>query len=64
MPVPQGTQIDPNELAAVKIAIREATKDFTYDGINVGSYIPDDEIGQVATAALVASANFRSNPAI
>lgn len=64
MPAPQGTSIDPNELAAVEIAIRTSTKDFTYDGINVGSYITDAEITQVATAALVASMNYRAAPSI
>ncbi len=64
MPDIQGTSIDPEELAAVKIAVREATKDFTYAGVSVGSYITDDEITQVATAALAASANYRSSPKI
>ena len=64
MPDPQGVTIDPNELAAVKIAVGDVVKTFTYAGLNVGDYVTDDELNQVATAALAASINFRSNPAI
>ena len=64
MPAPQGTQIDPNELAAVKIAVGNVVKTFTYAGLNVGDYVTDDELNQVATAALVASINYRAAPFI
>lgn len=56
--------IDPNEMAAVKIAIREAVKGFTYMGISVGSYITEDMLQQVAFAALTASANYRGGETI
>ena len=64
MPLPEGTQIDPNEFAAVKIAVSNVVKTFTYADISVGDYVTDDELNQVATAALIASIKFRSNPAI
>ena len=60
----QGTKVDPNELVAVGIAIKAVVSGFTYDGINVGSYVTDDEINQLATAALVASINYRNAPTI
>lgn len=64
MPDIQGIQIDPDELAAVKIAILDAVKDFTYDGIKIASVITDAEITQVATAAVAAGQNYRNAPAI
>ena len=64
MPDMQGIQLDVNELAAVKVAIREIVDTFTFGGVNVGTHVTDEQIQQVATAALAASINYRSGQVI
>lgn len=60
----EGGAIDANEVAAVAAAIKKTVATFTYMGINVGMYVTDDECNQVATAAIVASNNYRKAPSI
>jgi hypothetical protein len=45
------------KLIAVKVAVRKVVSGFSYHGINVGSYVTDDEITQVAAAAIQAIAD-------
>jgi hypothetical protein len=52
------------KLIAVKAAVKEAVSKFNYMGINVGSYITDDEVTQVATAAIKASDDYDNAPSI
>ena len=62
--LPQGIEVDPDELAAVKIALKGVVNGFSYAGISVGSYVTDAEITQAAIAALTASINFRKGQEI
>jgi hypothetical protein len=64
MPDVQGTQLDVNELAAVKVAVRGVVNTLTYLGVNVGTHVTDDEITEVATAALMASISYRNGQSI
>lgn len=61
---PEGTQLDPDLLAACAIAVRSVVNGFTYDGFNVGSRVTDAEVASVVTAVLVAEQNFKSGPSI
>ena len=55
---------DEGKLIVVKAAIKEVVSKFTYDGIHVGSYITDEELTQVATAAIKASDDYDAAPSI
>ncbi len=46
------------KLLAVKTAIQKVVNTFTYMGVSVGSHITDDELTQVATAAIKAGNDF------
>ena len=52
MPAPQGQTVDPDRVAAAQLAVKTVVSTFTYDGINVGSRVTDDECNQVALAVL------------
>jgi hypothetical protein len=59
-----GAKIDPDEITAVALAIKQVAATFTYMGVSVGSHITDDECRQVATAAIIADRNFNSGKVI
>jgi hypothetical protein len=46
------------KLLAVKTAVQKVVNTFTYMGVSVGSHITDDELTQVATAAIKAGVDF------
>ena len=46
------------KLTTVKAAIQKVVNTFTYMGISVGSHITDEELTQVANAAIQAGDNF------
>ena len=52
------------ELIAVKLAVQKVVNTFTYMGVSVGSHITDDELTQVATAAIKAMNDFDNAPSI
>jgi hypothetical protein len=52
------------KLVAVKAAIQKVVNTFTYMGISVGSHITDEELTQVATAAIKAGDDFDNAPSI
>jgi len=53
-------KVDPDELAAVMIAIREVVKTFTYNGIPVGTFVTDEEVQNVAIAAIQSLDDYRN----
>lgn len=59
-----GNAVDPNEVAAVTAAVKKTVSGFTYMGINVGSYVTDEECREVALAAILAGNNYRNAPSI
>ena len=52
--------IKEEEVIVVAAAVKKTAGGFTYMGINVGSYITDDECRQVATAAITALDSLRA----
>jgi len=56
--------IDPNRLTAVKLALKAVADTLTYDMINVGKYVTDDELAQMATAAIEADDAYGAAPSI
>jgi len=59
----QGTQVDPDRVAAAQAAVKQAVSGFTYDGFNVGSRVTDAECNTVAVAVMAALAAYdASNP--
>jgi hypothetical protein len=61
---PQGFQLDPDEVTAVQIAVRNLVNTFTYAGMNVGKYVSDQELAQVASVAVAAAAQYRNAKSI
>lgn len=61
---PAGTAIDPGKLAAVVAAVKGAVQPFTYMGVHIADHVSDDELTQVATAAIVAASDFDSGNSI
>jgi hypothetical protein len=55
---------DPNLVIVVAAAVKAAVSKFTYMGINVGSYVTDDECSQVAIAAIKAAAAYQNGKTI
>jgi len=60
----QGTQVDPDRLAAAQAAVRQVVNGFTYDGFNVGSRVTADECNQVAVAVMAALEAYDSSKPI
>lgn len=58
--VVRGAPLNPDELLVAQLAVKETASTFTYMGINVGSYITDEECQQVATAVIAAIRNYRA----
>lgn len=56
----EGTAVDPGEIDAVQIAVRAVVNTFTYDGFNVGSRVTDEQIREVASAAVAAGNEYRA----
>ncbi len=53
-----------DKLMAVKVAIQKVVNTFTYMGISVGSHITDEELTQVATAAIKAGDDYAGGQTI
>lgn len=58
MTAPQGQTVDPDRVAAAQLAVKTVVSTFTYDGINVGSKVTDDECNQVAVAVMAALSTY------
>ena len=56
----QGTQVDPDRVAAAQAAVKQAVSGFTYDGFDVGSRVTDAECNAVAVAVMSALATYDS----
>ena len=50
----QGTQEDPDRVAAAQAAVKQTVSGFTYAGVNVGNYVTDQECNAVAVAVMAA----------
>ena len=59
----QGTTVDPDRVAAAQAAVKNAVADFTYAGINVGTYVTDEECNTVAVAVIAALASYDASKA-
>ena len=51
---------DPDEVAAVMIAVRTVVNTFKYNGIPVGEFVTDDEIKNVSIAAIQSLDDYRN----
>ena len=54
----EGTQVDPDRVAAAQAAVRQVVSGFTYEGFNVGSRVTDQECNTVAVAVMAALATY------
>ena len=50
----EGTQVDPDRVAAAQAAVKQTVSGFTYAGVNVGNYVTNEECNAVAVAVMAA----------